>query len=84
MSTQHKPTTGSHGRRELPVPETFGLEPLLDTETAAAVIGMSPQHLRYLRSTGGDVPPAVKIGRMVRYRPSTLRDWIAAHEEGAK
>lgn len=63
-----------------PIPSTApaDLEPLLDTEAAARLIGATPSLLIKFRSTG-DGPPFVKMGHLVRYRPADLREWVAAN-----
>ena len=55
----------------------------LDTETAAAVLDVSRQWLEIGRIKGYG-PPFIKIGSgnggIVRYRRSTLDQWLAARE----
>ncbi|OZB81476.1 helix-turn-helix domain-containing protein [Microbacterium sp. 13-71-7] len=61
-----------------PTPSTSALAPiLLNTKAAAAMLGMSPQSLRNLRSAQQG-PLAVKRGASVRYRPADLEAWAAA------
>lgn len=52
-------------------------EPLLDEETAAETLDVSPKTLRKWRCVGGG-PEYVKIGRLVRYTPSGLRAYKRA------
>jgi hypothetical protein len=52
------------------------LEPLLDEEPAAEILGVVPGTLSVWRSTGRYDLPYVKIGRSVKYRPSDLRAFI--------
>lgn len=49
---------------------------LLDEETAAAVLSLSPRKLWELSASG--VIKHVKIGALKRYRPSDLEAWVAA------
>ncbi len=51
-----------------------GIDHLLDTEAAAAVLGVSVWTMRRLRRDG-DIP-AVLIGRSWRYAPADLRTYI--------
>jgi len=50
-------------------------KPLLTTQEVADVLGLKPgtvENWRY-KEIG---PPAVKIGRSIRYRGEAIRDWI--------
>ena len=47
----------------------------LDTEEAAAWVGLSPKTLQRMRVTG-DGPPYVKWGRRVIYDRTDLDDWM--------
>jgi len=49
---------------------------LLDEETAAAVLSMSPRKLWELSAMGAI--KYVKIGALKRYRPSDLEAWVAS------
>ena len=49
----------------------------LDTDGAAARIGLSAKTLTNKR-VAGDGPPFVKMGRSVRYRVADLDAWMAA------
>jgi excisionase family DNA binding protein len=48
---------------------------LLSYAEAAAHIGVAPQTLYNMR-TAGTAPPAVRIGRLVRYRHADLDEWV--------
>jgi predicted DNA-binding transcriptional regulator AlpA len=50
-------------------------EELLADPEAAAVIGVVPTTMPQWRHRGVG-PRYLKLGRLVRYRPSDLRDWI--------
>jgi hypothetical protein len=61
------------------------LEPLLTTEELAALLNVTPEVLRAARTYGTGAFAHLrwhKIGRIVRYRPSDVADWLAAHERG--
>ena len=49
----------------------------LSTAQAAQYLGVKPDHLRDLRSTG-DGPSFTRIGKLVRYR----REWLDLYAEG--
>jgi len=52
------------------------LEPLLDEEPTAEILGVVPGTLSVWRSTGRYDLPYVKIGRRVKYRPKDIRAFI--------
>lgn len=52
-------------------------EKLWSTDGAAAVLGVSPRTLEYLR-VQGDGPRFVKIGRRVKYRAGDLTAYLEA------
>lgn len=59
-------------------PVTWSSQPgLLDTNRAAAKLGMSKQTLANWRLRGNG-PPFFKIGNAVRYRPEDMEAWIDA------
>lgn len=51
-------------------------KPVMDTDEAAAYLGMSSQNLELLRVNGGG-PKYSKLGRLVRYRKVTIDRWLA-------
>ena len=53
---------------------------LLDARETADALGVSERMLRKLTVPHGDLP-AVRLGRLVRYRLSTLRAWAELHEQ---
>ena len=57
-----------------PASESFVPEPLLDTDQAAAIMRIHPKTLQKLARRG--VIRAVQIGKVWRFRASTLEDWI--------
>jgi hypothetical protein len=81
--------------RALPqIPDKLPL--LVNSKTAAAILGVSESYLRKSRSTGivghrTPPPTSVKVGGRCLYRVDDLRKWAAAlegesairHEEGA-
>lgn len=62
---------------------TAATEPLLLKPTQAAeTLGISTRQLWRLKASGAI--PHVRIGRAVRFRPETLRRWLASQEQGGK
>jgi excisionase family DNA binding protein len=57
-----------------PASEVFVPEPLLDTDEAAAIMRIHPQTLQKLARRG--VIRAIQIGKVWRFRASTLEEWI--------
>ena len=57
-----------------PVSEAFAPEPLLDTDQAAAIMRIHPKTLQKLARRG--VIRAIQIGKVWRFRASTLEEWI--------
>lgn len=54
------------------------MEPLVvDTEGAAARLGLNPRTLENQRSRG-DGPPFVRLGRTIRYRVCDLDAYVSA------
>ena len=61
-------------------------DPLLRHEEAAHYLGVSPAHLRRARYTGElfkgfNAPKYIKMGHAVRYKKSTLDEWLSALPE---
>ena len=57
-----------------PASEVFVPEPLLDTDEAAAIMRIHPKTLQKLARRG--VIRAIQIGKIWRFRASTLEEWI--------
>jgi predicted DNA-binding transcriptional regulator AlpA len=52
------------------------MEPLFNPETLAKLLGIAEQTIYNRHSTGGDLPPSVKLGRSLRFRPTDVMDWL--------
>ena len=52
------------------------LQALLTPAEAAKILGLKPSTLCYWRSRGGPGLPYVKSGRLVRYRPEDIEEFI--------
>ncbi|MEX1090138.1 MAG: helix-turn-helix domain-containing protein [Phycisphaeraceae bacterium] len=55
---------------------------LVDPREAARLLGISPR-LLWTMTARGDVP-CVRAGRLVRYRPETLREWTEQNESAGR
>ena len=51
---------------------------LLNNDQAADYIGITPGTLEVWRSTKRQIIPYIKVGRLVKYRPSALDDFLTA------
>lgn len=56
--------------------------PLIDTPTTATYLGVPVQTLKNWRADG-EGPPYVKVGRLVRYDPRALDQWVKQQTVGA-
>ncbi|MDO8653849.1 MAG: helix-turn-helix domain-containing protein [Undibacterium sp.] len=53
------------------------MEALLSPKTLAAALGIAEQTIYNRHSTGGDLPPVVKLGRLLRFRPVDVNHWLS-------
>lgn len=56
-------------------------ERLLNVKQVAEITGLAIGTLNRARIYGTDAPPWVKIGKSVRYRASSLQNWITGKTE---
>jgi excisionase family DNA binding protein len=56
------------------------VDPIWSVRTAAAVVALSPKHLRLLVSRR-EGPAAIRIGRSLRFRRSAVEEWINSRTE---
>lgn len=56
---------------------------LLNTEQAAAYLGVTPRTLEVWRCTKRHAIPYIKVGRLVKYRKAELDHWLAQQTIGA-
>lgn len=52
------------------------MEQLLTPKTLAACLGLAEQTIYNRHSMGGDLPPAIKLGRLLRFRPADVEVWL--------
>lgn len=55
------------------------VEQLLSPKALASLLGLAEQTIYNRHSTGGDLPPAIKIGRALRFRPADVSAWLDGH-----
>ena len=67
----HQPKTG--GKPD------YGIEALLTPTQAAEVLGVQKQTLAKWRCYG-DGPKFIHVGRLCRYRPEDVREWIEENQ----
>jgi excisionase family DNA binding protein len=53
-----------------------GIEPLLSMDEIASLLGVTRRAVERLRSTGALPRPDVKVGRCLRWKSATVREWI--------
>ncbi|MEZ0245650.1 MAG: helix-turn-helix transcriptional regulator, partial [Methylophilaceae bacterium] len=57
------------------------VEQLLTPKTLAATLGLAEQTIYNRHSTGGDLPLAIKLGRLLRFRPSDVEAWLERQQQ---
>ena len=78
-SRKHPTAERNHAaQHEIPVPGHF--ERLLDSDEAAALLGIHKKTLQRM-ARSGEVP-GVQVGDLWRFRASTLNDWLASRLAG--
>jgi excisionase family DNA binding protein len=79
FNTKKQPTTDKDSAiHQLPTPGHF--ERLLDSDEAAALLGIHKKTLQRM-ARSGEVP-GVQIGDLWRFRASTLNEWLASRLAG--
>jgi hypothetical protein len=56
---------------------------VVDAVEVARLIAISPRSLWAATAPRGDLP-CIRIGRMVRYRPQDLQDWLERHRANSQ
>ncbi|WP_367397155.1 helix-turn-helix transcriptional regulator [Dechloromonas sp.] len=59
------------------------MEKLLSPKALAELLGIATQTIYNRHSLGGDLPPAIKVGRALRFRPSDVSAWLERHRQFA-
>ncbi|MHB8848821.1 MAG: helix-turn-helix transcriptional regulator [Burkholderiales bacterium] len=57
------------------------MEKLLTPQALGVMLSMSVQTVYNRRAQGLSLPPAVKLGRLLRFRESDVQTWITAQTE---
>jgi predicted DNA-binding transcriptional regulator AlpA len=57
------------------------VEQLLTPKTLATTLGLAEQTIYNRHSTGGDLPSAIKLGRLLRFRPSDVEAWLERQQQ---
>lgn len=52
------------------------MEQLLTPKTLAELLGLAEQTIYNRHSTGGNLPPCIKLGRLLRFRASDVDAWL--------
>ena len=71
------PRTGSAEGRSM----SAGIEPLIDAAQAARILNLHPVTVREMASRGAI--PGLKIGKVWRFRASSLDEWITGRLESS-
>ena len=58
------------------------LDPLLSIDDLARVLNCGRRSVERLLSAGRLPRPDIRLGRMPRWRPATIRDWIDSQAAG--
>jgi hypothetical protein len=64
--------------------EPVAVEPLIETDEMAKILGVRPNTLESWRSSGRVAVPYIKLGRSVRYRPSTVLAFFETQSQTKK
>ena len=59
------------------------MEQLLSPKTLAALLGLAEQTIYNRHSIGGDLPPTIKLGRLLRFRASDVEAWLTSQQAAA-
>jgi excisionase family DNA binding protein len=70
----HQPAIAAKASEGEPTSDTGAFEPLLDADEAAKLLKIHPQTL--LRSARRGKIPAIRVGRLWRFRASILNQWL--------
>lgn len=54
---------------------------LFSPKTLAAYLGLAEQTVYNRHSTGGDLPKAIKLGHVLRFRPADVDAWLDAKRQ---
>ncbi|MGN4153716.1 helix-turn-helix transcriptional regulator [Burkholderia gladioli] len=52
------------------------MHPLLSPKELATALGIAEQTIYNRHSSGGDLPPCIKLGRLLRFRREDVEAWL--------
>ena len=76
FNTKKQPTSANDSTTLHKFPVTGDFERLLDSDEAAALLGIHKKTLQRMARTGE--VPGFQIGDLWRFRASTLNEWLAS------
>jgi excisionase family DNA binding protein len=75
-----QPTKGRNWRKPAPVAPILTFSDLWNYAQAAQFLGVAQGTLENWVSSGLYALPHVRVGRLIRFRPSSLSRWLASRE----
>ncbi|MDP4300746.1 helix-turn-helix transcriptional regulator [Leptothrix discophora] len=57
------------------------MDRLLTPRELSAIIALAQRTIYNRRATGGDLPPAIVLGRRVRFKAADVHQWMERHRE---
>lgn len=60
------------------------MEQLFTPETLATFLGIAEQTIYNRHSIGGDLPPSIKLGRLLRFRHGDVVAWLNKKQQAEK
>ena len=57
------------------------MEQLLTPAALGQLLGLKTQTVYNRRSSGGDLPPSLKLGGAVRFRPADVSSWLESRSD---
>jgi predicted DNA-binding transcriptional regulator AlpA len=57
------------------------MQQLFSPQTLAAYLGLAPRTIYNRHSSGGDLPKAIKLGHLLRFRPDDVDAWLNAKRQ---
>jgi len=60
------------------------MEKLLTVDDLAALLNIQRRSVYVARYTHGNLPPAIKVGGLLRFRPSDVEAWLANQPASAR
>lgn len=60
------------------------MQQLHSPKTLAVYLGLAEQTIYNRHSTGGDLPKAIKLGHLLRFRPADVDAWLYAKRRSSE